>query len=713
MRKKCRRSWVWLALLPLSSALAGDGLSARQGKEVDRDFGLEMPDPYRWMEGEHNAEFDAWLKSNGDQTRRQLDALPTLGLWRDRLAAAAGKTTSHSMRVIVAGRLFFLRKESGREGALMVRDADGREHVVYDPNSEAGASIANFSPSPDGELVTINLSRGGDEICEVQLRKVATGERLADTIAPVWSEFNPSWLADGSGFAYTRMTPTVGDDPLQGMAAYLHQIGRPMASDRLLAQADASAPLQIERQSFPSIDFAPKANWALLSILGARPSARLCVMPAVDVGSDRGQWRCLVDFEDDVQENALIGDTLYLLVAGKTPNRRVVSIDLRQAEATFADAKPVVGQRDDLVLEGINAGKDALYLNAMRDGLGIVERMDYASGKLQSMPLPFPGSVKVQSDPSLAGAIVTLTGWTVPTSAFRFDPASEQLQDLQLGTTSPGDYSDVLAEEIQTTSADGTTVPLSIFRRRDMKLDGKAIALLGGYGSYGFSITPYFDATALEWVKAGKVYALCHTRGGGEKGDAWRIGGTGANKQRAVEDFIACSQELAKRGLSDPKRIVGWAASAGGVLVGGAYATAPEAFGAMVIEAGILNPVRLLAAKNGANQIAELGDPRTPEGMRQLLAMDPYQRIGRDRRYPPLLLIVGLADQRVAPWNSGKFAAKVLAVSPTTPVWIRTDDASGHFATNLNALALQTADIYAVVEAFANSSQADASGSSR
>ena len=242
-------------------------------------------------------------------------------------------------------------------------------------------------------------------------------------------------------------------------------------------------------------------------------------------------------------------------------------------------------------------------------------------------------------------------------------------------------------------------MPLSVIRRRDLKLDGHARAIVEGYGGYGISLQPYFSPLLLEWPQAGAVLADCHARGGGENGDAWRIGGSGANKQRGVEDFIACARELVRRGYSVPARISGSGASMGGLLTGGAYTTAPDAWGAMVVHAGELTATRLLSEKNGANQMAEMGDPRTETGMRQLLAMDPYQHVRDGTKYPPLLLVVGLVDQRVAPWHSGKFGARVMAASPSTPVWYRTDDQFGHFATSANAQAQEYADVYAFLDA--------------
>ncbi|KAB2898076.1 MAG: S9 family peptidase [Dokdonella sp.] len=110
---------------------------------------------------------------------------------------------------------------------------------------------------------------------------------------------------------------------------------------------------------------------------------------------------------------------------------------------------------------------------------------------------------------------------------------------------------------------------------------------------------------------------------------------------------------------------------------------------------------RLLTARNGANPMAEPGDPRTEPGLRQLLALDPYQRARDGAPCPPLLLVIGVNDQRVAPWNRGKFGARVQQASPATPVWYRSDADRGHFATGGDASARQWADIYAILRSHA------------
>ncbi len=668
---------------------------------VDRQFGLVMPDPYRWMEDERNGRFDGWLRAQAAATRERLDALPAIAGWSERLGRVMTASTRHAGHRLVDGRVFFLRLQTGKPALLGVREADGSERVLVDPAKLGeGASIGGFNVSPAGDRVAVHLGFGGNEIGELAFFDSRSGARLADTLKPVWSEFAPAWLPDGSGVFYTRMREVGGDDPdaLQGMTTLLHRFGTPPASDRLLAQAGAGDTLAIAARDFPNLTITPGGHWAVLEISGARASRRLCVAPLADTIALQPHWRCVVDDPDQVQDYAQHGDLLYLLSTHGAANGRVLALDLREPAPTPAQARVLVPERADAVLTQVSAAADGLYLKAMQQGLDRIERRAYADGASTHIELPYAGTSRLlRTDGRVAGALLSLEGWTRAASVHRYD--GRVLHDIGLGDDGAPDYPDLITEPLFARSADGTRVPLSVVRRRDLRLDGHARALLEGYGGYGVSLQPMFAPSQLEWSQAGNVWAICHVRGGGELGDGWRIAGSGSNKQRGVEDFIACAAELARRGYSVPTRTAGTGASMGGVLVGGAYTSAPTHWGAMVIHAGVLNPVRLLAARNGANQMTELGDPRTEPGLRQLLAMDPYQRVRDGAPYPPLLLVIGMNDQRVAPWNSGKFGARVQQASPATPVWYRGDEDSGHFATSGDASARQWADIYAFLEA--------------
>src|SRR5215510_7820918 len=49
---------------------------ARTVPVVETAFGVELADPYRWMEGEDNAEYADWLRAQNAYTRQQLAQMP-------------------------------------------------------------------------------------------------------------------------------------------------------------------------------------------------------------------------------------------------------------------------------------------------------------------------------------------------------------------------------------------------------------------------------------------------------------------------------------------------------------------------------------------------------------------------------------------------------------------------------------------------------------
>ena len=64
--------------------------------------------------------------------------------------------------------------------------------------------------------------------------------------------------------------------------------------------------------------------------------------------------------------------------------------------------------------------------------------------------------------------------------------------------------------------------------------------MLEAYGGYGISIAPSFSPTRLVWLERGGIIAYAHVRGGGEKGEAWHLGGQKQTKQHTIDDFVAC-----------------------------------------------------------------------------------------------------------------------------------------------------------------------------
>lgn len=131
-------------------------------------------------------------------------------------------------------------------------------------------------------------------------------------------------------------------------------------------------------------------------------------------------------------------------------------------------------------------------------------------------------------------------------------------------------------------------------------------------------------------------------------------------------------------GLSSPAHRFARGGSMGGVRIGRAITDRPDRFAAADLYVGVVDPLRLLAAKNGPIQIPEVGDPETEADFQALAAMDPYQHVVA-AAYPATMFSIGLNDARVSPWMSGKMAARMQALTTSgRPVLIRVDGDAGH-----------------------------------
>jgi prolyl oligopeptidase len=151
-------------------------------------------------------------------------------------------------------------------------------------------------------------------------------------------------------------------------------------------------------------------------------------------------------------------------------------------------------------------------------------------------------------------------------------------------------------------------------------------------------------------------------------------------KMNGIHDFEACAQALIDARLSSPAYLFARGGSMGGILIGRAITDRPELFAAANIVVGMVNPLRLLAAKNGPTQIPEIGDPETEAGFKAIAAMDPYHHVVA-AAYPATMFSVGLQDARVSPWLSGKMAARMQALTTSgKPVLLRVDSDAGHGA---------------------------------
>lgn len=147
---------------------------------------------------------------------------------------------------------------------------------------------------------------------------------------------------------------------------------------------------------------------------------------------------------------------------------------------------------------------------------------------------------------------------TFPESDEACDAAKEQ-------SAGPGfDRNHYVVERLFAKADDGVLVPVTVLRRRDTALDGRAPLMMYGCGAYGYFVPPDFSAPNLSLVDRGWIYAIAHVRGGSAKGRSWLLAARRPYKKISFTDFVSCATALIDRRYTRAGNIVIYKFSAGG-----------------------------------------------------------------------------------------------------------------------------------------------------
>jgi len=659
--------------------------------------GVEIQDPYRWLEDTANPEVAQWMKAASDHARQTLRALPV----REKLHASmlnfdrtvAARVTKVARET--GDRWFFERRGAGaNQFSLILRKGlRGAEQVLVDPEAMERATakphaINYYSPSPGGRFVAYGVSAQGSEAAVLHLLDTRSGKHLGKPIDR--ADFgNVSWSPNGRQMLFTR---------LQAFKPGMPATQKYQRSQTLLLERGASINrarpvfgtgipgVRIADGEIPFADFTHDGRWVLGFVFnGTQAEIALYLCTARSLLQGRPQWRQLLSAADKVTSVAYMDDRLYLLTHRDAPRSKVLQVPI--AGFDLANAQVLV-PASGRVLSGIAAAADALYIEARDGNIKRLFRHPWrSSGVVEEVKLPVEGSFSLSgdqgnmraADPRFPGLVAHVESWNRAPQIFAID-AQGRVANTGLQPSGPHDApEDVVVTELEVPSHDGAMVPMSIIHRKDVRLDGSNPTILYGYASYGATEEPFFSLSRLAWLEAGGVFAVANPRGSGVYGQDWYKAGFQATKPNTWKDFIACAEWLIARGWTAPQRLGILGGSAGGILVGRAMTERPDLFAAVVSAVGALDMIRGEDTSNGVPNIPEFGSHTTASGFQALLSMSTYHQIQDGVKYPAVLLTHGVNDPRVDVWHSTKTAARLSAATASgKPVLLRLDDEAGH-----------------------------------
>jgi prolyl oligopeptidase len=645
-------------------------------------FGTKVTDAYRYFEAQP-APVVEWMKAEGRYTRSVLDALPQHAAILSKLSAMTGSFDVVQSITPVQQRTFYEQRSAGSDNFdLMVREADGTVRKLVDVGAIRAAhggepfAINYFTPSNDGTKVALGISEGGSEDASLYVYDVPTAKPIAGPI-PNAQFGGVSWLPGDNGLFTTLLNPLKPGEPetdkYKNSKAYVWDLN---SAPVPVLGPGISPNVPVNPAEFPYVGTVPGSPVALAgTINGVQNEIAVWTAPVAAAASADAPWTKLVGRDDDVTRFSIVGDRIFLLSHKNAPTFEVLEV---RAGQPLSAAKLVVAPRPGRLIEGISAASDGLYVNARNGVYSELFKIPLDGGAEQPIALPIKGSInEIAADPRTPGVKLIVDSWAVPPKTLAYDPTVGRFSDLGIGSEPKGfDPTRYEVLDLKAKARDGVEVPLSFVTEKGAAHPRPL--LLWAYGSYGISQFPGFGSRTMVTLPNGIDYAVCHVRGGGELGEAWRLAGKDANKPNTWRDLIACGEQLIASGYTRKDMLFIGGGSAGGITMGRAMEEAPDLFAGVFDLVPAANATRSEFSPNGPPNIPEFGTVTNEQGFRNLLAMDSVVNVKRGVRYPPIMITTGLNDPRVSSWEPAKLAATLRAAGDPNPVLLRIDEKAGH-----------------------------------
>jgi oligopeptidase B len=548
------------------------------------------------------------------------------------------------------------------------------EQVLLDENAEADGhdyfAVGAATVSPDADVLAYSVDVVGDERYTLRFKDLRTGELLPDRISGISA--GVTWAADSACVYYTTV-----DESWRPDTVWRHRLGAQGHDEQVFTEPDERFWVAVGRT---------RSNAYIVIAAG---SAITSEVRLADASDPQAEFTTVLPRRDGVEysvEHAVVDgqDRFLILHNDGAPNFTLVEAPVDDPRAQ----RTLIAPRDDVRLEGVDAFSDHIVVHYRREALPRLQLWPIIEGQGYGEPaeITFDSELTASglggnpnwNSPRLR---IGATSFLTPMRIFDIDLATGRRTLLReqpvLGGYRQQDYVErrdwALAE-------DGTRIPVSLIHRAGIEFPAPAV--LYGYGAYESSEDPRFSIARLSLLDRGMVFAIAHTRGGGEMGRLWYERGKLLDKKNTFTDFIAVARHLVDAGMTRPSNLVALGGSAGGLLMGAVANMAPDLFAGILAQVPFVDPLTTILDPSlplTVTEWDEWGNPLEDAGVYfYMKSYSPYENV-EAKQYPAILAMTSLNDTRVFYVEPAKWVA-ALRHSKTDPhpVLLRTQMAAGH-----------------------------------
>ncbi|NNC84786.1 MAG: S9 family peptidase [Bacteroidia bacterium] len=684
---------MYAIALPTAQSQNLEYPSTTKTDQVDDYFGVEVQDPYRWLEDDQSDETAAWVTEQNKLTFGYLNQLEDRSAIAERLTQIWNYPKYGTPWKDGDHYFYFLNNGVQNQSVLYYSKSLSEDAKVFiDPNkfSDDGTiSLTSISVSNDGKFMGYGISKGGSDWNEYFIKDIETNTLLKDHLK--WIKFSGmAW--EGNGFYYNKYPEPAEGTKLsaenESMQIYYHKVGDDQANDRLIYE-DKEHPKRYFGASVSDDE-------RFLIISGGESTSGNDVQIR-DLNSPSDELvRIVSGFDSDFNFIGNVGNDLYFSTNNGASKNRIIKIDF--ANPKKENWKDVIAESDDL-LQSVRMVGGKFVTVYLKDASSRIKVFNKDGQFENDVKLPGIGTAGLgRTNKTDTEVFFSHRSFTSPSAIYRYDLASKVSSEYLKPELAynPDDYT---TKQVFYKSKDGTKIPMFITHKKGIELDGNNPTLLYGYGGFDISITPSYRTENIIFLEQGGIYASANMRGGGEYGKEWHDAGTKLQKQNVFDDFIAGAEYLIANKYTNSSKLAISGRSNGGLLVGACMTQRPDLYRVALPAVGVMDMLRFHKFTIGWAWTGDYGSSDNEDEFKALYAYSPLHNIKKGVSYPATMVTTADHDDRVVPAHSFKFISELQDKHEgDLPVLIRIDVKAGHGAGKPTSMKIaESADIFAFV----------------
>lgn len=547
---------------------------------------------------------------------------------------------------------YYTRYEEGQEYPIYCRKfrtLDANEQIMLNVNKLADGfayyAASGLSVSDDNKILSFGEDTVSRRKYTIRFLNLETGEFLSDHIGNTTGR--AVWAADNKTVFFSTK-----DESLRSAKIIKYRLGDKNKTSEIFHEEDAT---------FSTFVYRTKTNKFLIIGSGSTVSNEYKILEA---NNPDGEFRMFQERERDLEYSIThFNDKFYIITNKEAKNFRLM--ETSEKKTGQENWKEVIAHREDVMLLGIEVFNNFMAIEERENGLTNIRIIDNKTKEEHYLDFgeeTYTAGISYNPDFATNNLRFSYSSLTTPYSTIDYNMETK-VKDLKkqqevLGDFSPENYE---AKRIWATTKDGTKVPISLVYKKDTDPTGNNPLLLYAYGSYGYSMEPYFSSARLSLLDRGFVYAIAHIRGGQEMGRYWYEEGKMLNKMNTFTDFNACAEYLITENYTSSEQLFAMGGSAGGLLMGAIINLQPELYKGVIAAVPFVDVITTMLDESiplTTSEFDEWGNPKVKEYYDYMLSYSPYDQV-ENKDYPNLLVTTGLHDSQVQYWEPAKWVAKL------------------------------------------------------